>query len=81
VTLVLKVNGKLRCLCQRANALGAQCLLNLAASLDNRHFLQIGTISTIGVPLGEGYFIAKCRGFATMSALCHLRLPFLPYNA
>jgi hypothetical protein len=77
VTLVLRVSGKLGCLCQRANALGAQCLLNLAAILDNRYFLQIRTISTIGVPLGEGNFIAECRGFATMSALCHFKTSFL----
>jgi hypothetical protein len=71
VTFDQKNIKQLRCFCQRADALGAQYHLNLTAILDDRHLLQVGTIGPIGVPLGEGYIIAKCCGLATVSALCH----------
>jgi len=62
---------------QGADALGTKRLLDLAAFFNDRHFLKIGTIRAVGIPLGEGHFISEGCGLTTMSALCHFFTSFL----
>jgi hypothetical protein len=69
---------RLRGLCQRADALGAERLLNFLAILDHRYLLQVGAEGAVGRPVGERNAVAKGSGLTTMSAFCHfLELPFL----
>ncbi len=77
MTFVEKINNRSSCFRHRADALGAQRLLHLAAVLDDRHLLQIGAEGAVGVPLGEGDIIAEDSCLTTISAFSHSRTSFL----
>jgi hypothetical protein len=68
------LSGSLR---QRANALGAQSLLHLAAILDDRHLLQVGAEGAVGFPHGEGDVVTEDSCFTTVSAFSHSLTSFL----
>jgi hypothetical protein len=60
------------CLRHGANALGAECLLYLAAALHHDNLLEIWFVGPVGLPVREGHIMSESCGFATMSALSHL---------
>jgi hypothetical protein len=61
----------------RANALGAQRLLQFAALLKNSHRLQVGQELAIGGPQGEGAIVTESGRLTAVSAFSHSRSSFL----
>jgi hypothetical protein len=72
-----KGRAELRCLNHRANALGAQRLLQFAALLVDSHRLQVGQELAIGGPQGEGTIVTESGRFTAVSAFSHSRSSFL----
>src|SRR5689334_25212849 len=68
---MLITKDKLRRLDQRADALGAQRLLHLAALLIHGHLLQIGQELAVGGVLREGAVVTESGRLSTVSAFSH----------
>jgi len=70
--LVIGFPVKSNCLRHRADALGTECLLDLATILDHRNLLEIRFVNPVGFPVREGHIMSEGCGLSTMSALSHL---------